>query len=64
MPAGFARVPNWSSWENQGGGIAVADVNGNGQSNVIVFQIDNPAGANRGLYRGLRVHQAPSGRRS
>jgi Domain of unknown function (DUF1929)/FG-GAP-like repeat len=51
MQAGFARVPNWGSWENQGGGIAVADVNSNGQSDMIVFQIDNPAGANRGLYR-------------
>src|SRR5438105_4066551 len=51
MPAGFVRVPNWESWENQGGGIAVADLSGNGQSEVIVFLIDNPPGANRGLYR-------------
>ncbi len=51
MPVGFVEIPNWDSWENQGGGIAIADLSGNGQPDLIVFQIDNPAGANRGLYR-------------
>jgi len=51
MPARFAEVPDWASWENQGGGIAVADLGGNAQPDIIVFQIDNPEGAKRGLYR-------------
>jgi hypothetical protein len=44
-------VPDWFAWENQGAGIAVADINGNGQLDLIVFQIDNPAGKNEGYYR-------------
>ena len=37
--------------ENQGGGIAVADLNGDGRQDLIVFMIDNPPGQNRGVYR-------------
>jgi hypothetical protein len=51
MPQGFINVPGWGSWENAGGNAAVADLSGNGQLDLIVFQIDSPAGANRGLYR-------------
>src|SRR5664280_2074150 len=44
-------VPDWFSWENQGAGIAVADVTGNGKPDVVVFAIDNPPTQNQGLYR-------------
>ena len=45
----WAEVPGWFSWENQGGGIAVVD---RGASrDLVVFTVDNPPGANRGIYR-------------
>ena len=44
-------VPGWFGWENQGAGIAVADINRNGRSDLLVFHVDNPAGANHGHYR-------------
>jgi hypothetical protein len=45
------QVPGWFGWENQGGGVAIADVNANGRSDLIVFHIDNPSGENHGYYR-------------
>ena len=51
MPTTFHPVPNWGSWENQGAGIALADVDGDGQLELVVLQVDNPGQANRGLYR-------------
>jgi galactose oxidase len=44
-------VPNWFSWENQGGGIAVTPADAQGRRNLVVFMIDNPPGRNRGFYR-------------
>lgn len=43
-------IPNWFSFENQYGGVAVADLDGDGRPELIVFMIDNPAGGNRGIY--------------
>jgi len=51
MPGGYLQIPDWFSIENQGGGVAVADVSGNGQRDLVVFMVDAPAGQNRGLYR-------------
>jgi len=45
------QVPGWFGDENQGAGIAVADINGNGRPDLIVFHIDNRVGGNRGFYR-------------
>ncbi len=45
------RVPGWFGTENQGAGIALADVNGSGTPDLIVFHIDNPGGENSGYYR-------------
>jgi hypothetical protein len=42
---------DWFSWFNQGAGLAVADLDGNGRPELIVFQIDNPPGENAGFYR-------------
>src|SRR5579883_1064438 len=47
----WQQVPDWRSWENQGGAIAVADLAGNGKQDLIVFQIDNPPQLNQGLYK-------------
>jgi hypothetical protein len=47
----WQQVPNWFPWENSDAGIAVADINGNGRPDVIVFMIDNPPGQNSGWYR-------------
>lgn len=44
-------VPGWFGWENQGGGIALGDVSGNGRPDLVVFHIDNPGGENRGYFR-------------
>jgi hypothetical protein len=43
-------VPNWWGWENQGCGLAVTDLDGDGRPELIVFTIDNPAGENAGKY--------------
>lgn len=45
------RVPGWFGDHNQGGGIAVANLHGGSQRDVVVFHIDNPRGENRGYYR-------------
>jgi hypothetical protein len=44
-------IPGWFGNENQGGGIAVADINGDGKPDLIVFHIDHPSGGNKGYYR-------------
>jgi hypothetical protein len=46
----WVAVPDWWGWENQGGGIAVTDLDGDGRPELIVFTIDNPAGENAGMY--------------
>uniref|UniRef100_UPI0005CE55E2 hypothetical protein n=1 Tax=Bacillus cereus TaxID=1396 RepID=UPI0005CE55E2 len=45
------QIPGWFGAENQGGGIAIADLNGNGRPELVVGQIDNPNGENHGYYR-------------
>ncbi|MEU0539603.1 galactose oxidase-like domain-containing protein [Nocardia sp. NPDC005978] len=47
----WLAVPDWFGWENQGAGIAVADLSGNGVLDLVVFVVDNPAGQNQGYYR-------------
>lgn len=42
---------DWFSWFNQGAGIAVADLDGNGRPEIVVFQIDNPLQENAGWFR-------------
>jgi subtilisin family serine protease len=44
-------VPGWFGAENQGAGVALADINGNGSLDLIVYHIDNPGGDNHGYYR-------------
>ena len=51
MPANYLQIPDWFSAENQGGGVAVADLSDNGQQDLIVFMVDAPAGQNGGLFR-------------
>lgn len=45
------RITGGFGWENQGAGAAVTDLDGDGQSDSIVFHIDDPAGENAGYYR-------------
>lgn len=35
MANGFQQVPNWTSWENQGAGVAVADLDGDGRPELL-----------------------------
>ncbi len=44
-------LPDWGMWENQGAAIALADLDGNGRLELIIFAIDSPQGLNRGNYR-------------
>jgi len=47
----FKEIPGWFGASNQGGGIAIADLNGDGRLEMIVFHIDHPNGGNHGYYR-------------
>ncbi len=48
---GWQQVPDWFSWENDAAGVAVADVNGDGEPDLIVYLIDAPDGPNQAFYR-------------
>ncbi len=47
----WREIPDWFSFENQGAGVAVADLDGDGRPELVVFMIDNPEGKNQGYYR-------------
>ncbi len=55
--SGWVDVPGWFSWANSGGGVAVADLDGSGGRDLIVFQIDDAVptaeagGRNEGFFR-------------
>ena len=51
MPNGYIPIPDWFSFDNQGAGIAVADLAGAGAPDLVVLAVDNPGGQNRGVYR-------------
>src|SRR6266481_1278647 len=52
MALNFFRVPDWTSSENQGANIAVADLDADGLPELIVLRVDHPTqGPNRGFYR-------------
>jgi hypothetical protein len=45
------QIPGWFGSDNQGGGIAAADVSSSGRPDLVVFHIDHPGGGNKGFYR-------------
>jgi Domain of unknown function (DUF1929) len=47
----WIEIPDWFSDENQGAGIAIADLDKTGRSDLVVFMIDNPPGKNQGFYK-------------
>ncbi|MBW3548132.1 MAG: DUF1929 domain-containing protein, partial [Actinobacteria bacterium] len=47
----WREVPEWFSWMNEGAGVAVADLSGDGGADLVVFMVDAPDGANKGYYR-------------
>jgi len=53
-------IPDWFGNDNQGGGIAVADLTNSGRPSLVVFHIDNPEDENRGYIRVGR-NLSPSG---
>ena len=59
MHAGFLEVPDWFSTENEGCGIAVADLGGDGTQDLIAFMIDHPA-ARTGAFTGSAGHWTPT----
>ena len=46
----WGAVPDWYFWENQGAGVAVADLDGDGTPELVVMAVDNPPGQNGGYY--------------
>lgn len=46
----WMQVPDWFSWKNQGGDIAVTDLDGDGRPEIVVVMV-NPPGQNGGYYR-------------
>ncbi|WP_148109024.1 hypothetical protein [Nonomuraea sp. WAC 01424] len=51
-------IPGWFGAEDQGGGVAVWDISGNGRPDLVVFHIDNPGEENTGHYRiGWNLNQ-------
>ena len=44
-------MPGWFGDENQGAGIALADLTGNNHHDLLIFHVDNPPGENQGYYR-------------
>ena len=45
-------MPDWESWFNEGAGVAIADISGNGQPDLLVFRVDAvPDRQNAGYYR-------------
>ena len=47
----WVDVPDWFSWENQGCGVAVTDLDRDGGSDLVIFQVDNAPGQNQAFYR-------------
>src|SRR5205085_2877505 len=47
----WTDVPEWGSWNNQGAAIALTDLDGSGQTDLVVLMIDNPAGENQARFR-------------
>src|SRR3954468_14732705 len=47
----WQEIPDWFPWDNAGGGIACADLTGNGRADLIVLMVDAPTGQNAGYYR-------------
>jgi hypothetical protein len=47
----WREVPDWFPFENAGGDITVADVDGDGRADLVVLMVDAPEGPNAGYYR-------------
>ena len=53
MPATFRAVPDWFSWDNEGGALAVGSLSGDGTQDLLVLMVDNTA-----LWRAERAQLA------
>src|SRR5438067_3281 len=46
----WVKIDGWGSWEDQGGGFALASFPGGGRPRAVVLHVDNPPGLNEGRY--------------
>ena len=51
MPTDVTRIPGWKPPQDQGAGVATADLSGDGRPDLVVLAVDGRAEQNSGRYR-------------
>jgi len=51
MARGWLEIPDWLSFENQGGNVALGHLSGDGGRDVVILLVDDGPDQNRGFLR-------------